>query len=109
MGRFVLVGMGSVLEVAPGCRPLDQPDHPVEYREFALGHVEQLAVLATTDLDRVVLDPSVDYFAAHPDRLASNSFRNRGGAFRRHASSRSSARCSRDTFSRSTRIAAYPS
>ncbi len=46
---------------------------------------------------------------AHPGRVASWALRRRAGAFSRHASSMSSASCSRDTFSRSTRIAPYPS
>jgi putative NADH-flavin reductase len=59
--RLVLVGMGPVLETAPGRRLLDDPGYPPEYRAFALGHVEQLDVLADADLDWVVLAPPVTF------------------------------------------------
>lgn len=55
--RLVLVGIGTVLEVVPGRRVLDDPDFPSDQRAFALGHVAQLDVLATAGLDRVVLAP----------------------------------------------------
>ena len=59
VARLVLAGMGPVLEVAPGRRLLDEPDFPPDHRTFALGHVAQLDVLATTGLDWVVLAPPV--------------------------------------------------
>jgi putative NADH-flavin reductase len=59
VSRLVLVGIGSVLEVAPGRRVLDDPAFPADHRAFALGHVAQLDVLATAPLDWVVLAPPV--------------------------------------------------
>jgi uncharacterized protein len=57
VSRLVLVGIGSALEVAPGRRVLDDPAFPPDHRAFALGHVAQLDVLASTPLDWVVLAP----------------------------------------------------
>ncbi|MEN3265818.1 NAD(P)H-binding protein [Pseudonocardia sp.] len=74
--RLVLVGMGPVLEVAPGERLLDGPGFPAEHRTFALGHVVQLDVLAAApDLDWVVLAPPVVFL----DELAARTGRYRTG------------------------------
>jgi putative NADH-flavin reductase len=56
--RLALVGIGTVLEVAPGVPLHDTPGFPAEYRDFSLGHVAQLEVLsAASGLDWVVLAP----------------------------------------------------
>ncbi|WP_170318771.1 NAD(P)-dependent oxidoreductase [Allorhizocola rhizosphaerae] len=59
VGRAVVIGMVSNLEVAPGLRMLDTPDFPEAYREFAQGHTAGLDTLraAETELDWVVLTP----------------------------------------------------
>ena len=74
--RLVLVGMGPVLEVAPGERLLDTPGFPAAHRDFALGHVAQLDILATApDLDWVVLAPPVVFL----DETAARTGRYRTG------------------------------
>jgi putative NADH-flavin reductase len=75
VSRLVLVGIGSVLEVAPGTRMLDEPAHPAEYRAFALGHVAQLDVLADAPLDWVVLAPPAVFL----DEAATRTGRYRTG------------------------------
>ncbi|MEU7820596.1 NAD(P)H-binding protein [Catellatospora sp. NPDC049111] len=59
VGRAVVIGMVSNLEVAPGVRMLDTPDFPEAYKEFAQGHTAGLDTLRTadTELDWVVLTP----------------------------------------------------
>jgi putative NADH-flavin reductase len=57
VSRLVLVGIGSVLEVEPGRRMLDDPAFPADHRAFALGHVAQLDELADAPIDWVVLAP----------------------------------------------------
>ncbi|WP_433273685.1 NAD(P)-dependent oxidoreductase [Pseudonocardia xinjiangensis] len=76
VSRLVLVGMGPVLEVAPGERLLDAPGFPAAHRGFALGHVAQLDVLAAApDLDWVVLAPPVVFL----DETAARTGRYRTG------------------------------
>ncbi|MEU8400195.1 NAD(P)H-binding protein [Nonomuraea sp. NPDC048892] len=55
--RLVALGIGSVLEVAPGVRFMDTPGFPAEARTFSLGHVAQLEVLEGSALDWVVIAP----------------------------------------------------
>lgn len=58
-GRLVTLGIGTMLETAPGVRVLDDPEFPAQAREFSLGHVAELEVLRTADtrLDWVMLAP----------------------------------------------------
>lgn len=58
-GRLVTLGIGTMLETAPGVRVLDDPEFPAPAREFSLGHVAELEVLrsADTGLDWVMLAP----------------------------------------------------
>lgn len=58
-GRLVTLGIGTMLETAPGVRVLDDPEFPAPAREFSLGHVAELEVLRTVDsrLDWVMLAP----------------------------------------------------
>ncbi|MFD4182722.1 NAD(P)-dependent oxidoreductase [Rhodococcus sp. NPDC058514] len=57
--RLLAVGIGTVLETAPGVRVLDAPGFPAEAREFSLGHAAALEVLrgADTTVDWVMLAP----------------------------------------------------
>lgn len=59
VGRLVLVGIGSVLETAPGVAFHDAPGFPAEARAFSLGHSAELDVLraAETDIDWLVIAP----------------------------------------------------
>ncbi|WP_187285148.1 NAD(P)-dependent oxidoreductase [Streptomyces sp. OR43] len=57
--RLVLIGIGSVLETAPGVAVHDAPGFPQEARAFSLGHTAELAALraAGTDIDWLVIAP----------------------------------------------------
>ncbi|MCK2216477.1 NAD(P)H-binding protein [Actinomadura sp. ATCC 31491] len=55
--RLVAVGIGTLLEVAPGVRVVDTPDFPADGRAFSLGHAAELAVYGESELDWVVLAP----------------------------------------------------
>ncbi|WP_158883128.1 NAD(P)-dependent oxidoreductase [Amycolatopsis anabasis] len=59
VGRLVAVGIGSLLETAPGVRVVDAPDVPADARAFSLGHAAELAAFraADTELDWLVLAP----------------------------------------------------
>jgi uncharacterized protein len=59
VGRLVLIGIGTTLEVSPGVMLLDTPGFPAEARAFSLGHVAELAALrgASTTVDWLVLAP----------------------------------------------------
>ncbi|SDL00386.1 NAD(P)-dependent oxidoreductase [Nonomuraea jiangxiensis] len=57
VSRLVALGIGSLLEVSPGVRLIDTPGFPAEARAFSLGHAVELAVLAESGLDWVVLAP----------------------------------------------------
>ncbi|MEV1168099.1 NAD(P)H-binding protein [Nonomuraea sp. NPDC049784] len=59
VGRLVLVGIGTTLEITPGVMVHDSPGFPAEGREFSLGHVTELDVLrdADTGIDWLVLAP----------------------------------------------------
>lgn len=58
-GRLLVVGMGTLLEVAPGVRIMDGPDFPAEGKEFSDAHVVELELLRASPgtLDWVVLIP----------------------------------------------------
>nr|WP_202512325.1 NAD(P)H-binding protein [Streptomyces sp. SID3343] len=57
--RLVLVGIGLLLETEPGVRLLDAEGLPEAAREFSLGHLAELEVLADTEsaVDWVLLAP----------------------------------------------------
>lgn len=59
VGRLVLIGIGSTLEMAPGVMIHDAPGFPAEARTFSLGHAAELDVLraAETGLDWLVVAP----------------------------------------------------
>ncbi|WP_326670105.1 NAD(P)-dependent oxidoreductase [Streptomyces sp. NBC_01257] len=59
VGRLVLIGIGSVLETAPGVAVHDAPGFPAEARAFSLGHSAELDVLraGVTDIDWLVIAP----------------------------------------------------
>ncbi|WP_371629227.1 NAD(P)H-binding protein [Streptomyces sp. NBC_00341] len=59
VGRLVLIGIGSVLETAPGVAVHDAPGFPEEARAFSLGHSAELDVLraAETGIDWLVIAP----------------------------------------------------
>jgi putative NADH-flavin reductase len=59
VGRLVLIGIGTTLEIAPGVAVHDTPGFPAEGRAFSLGHAAELGVLRTTDteIDWLVLAP----------------------------------------------------
>ncbi|WP_326736253.1 NAD(P)-dependent oxidoreductase [Streptomyces sp. NBC_01022] len=59
VGRLVLIGIGSVLETAPGVAVHDAPGFPEEARAFSLGHSAELDALraAETDIDWLVIAP----------------------------------------------------
>jgi putative NADH-flavin reductase len=60
VGRLLALGIGTMLETAPGVRVLDAPEFPTEAREFSLGHVAELELLrgAGDGLDWVMIAPS---------------------------------------------------
>ncbi|TMR16442.1 NAD-dependent epimerase/dehydratase family protein [Nonomuraea turkmeniaca] len=55
--RLVAIGIGSLLEVAPGVRLADTPGFPDDARAFSLGHAAEIPVYEQSDLDWVVLAP----------------------------------------------------
>ncbi|TQF73715.1 NmrA family transcriptional regulator [Rhodococcus spelaei] len=57
--RLLALGIGTMLETAPGVRVLDAPEFPAEAREFSLGHVAELELLrgAGEGLDWVMFAP----------------------------------------------------
>ncbi|MFE9425456.1 NAD(P)-dependent oxidoreductase [Kitasatospora sp. NPDC006697] len=57
--RLLAVGIGTVLEVAPGVPLHDSAGFPPEHRAFSMGHLVELEVLreAPAELDWVVLAP----------------------------------------------------
>ena len=59
VGRLVLVGIGTTLEVAPGTLVHDTPGFPEEGRTFSLGHLAGLEALraAETEVDWLVVAP----------------------------------------------------
>ncbi|GAA1990731.1 NAD(P)-dependent oxidoreductase [Kitasatospora viridis] len=68
--RLLAVGLGTVLEVAPGVPVHDTEGFPPEHRAFSLGHAAQLTVLAAApaELDWVVLAPPPAYLDADSPR-----------------------------------------
>jgi putative NADH-flavin reductase len=59
VGRLLLIGVGTVLETAPGVPVYDTLGFPAEAREFSLGHAAELDVFqaAETEIDWLVLAP----------------------------------------------------
>lgn len=59
VGRLVLVGIGTQLEVSPGVKVHDTPDFPAAGRAFSLAHVAELEVLQKSgaEIDWLVLAP----------------------------------------------------
>jgi putative NADH-flavin reductase len=59
VGRLLLIGIGTTLEVEPGVMLHDTPGFPAEGRAFSLGHAAELEVLraAETGIDWLVLAP----------------------------------------------------
>ncbi|MFD7668870.1 NAD(P)-dependent oxidoreductase [Streptomyces sp. NPDC059788] len=57
VGRMVVLGIGTLLESAPGVRFMDQPEFPRDYMPFNLGRAVELDVLktTTTSVDWVVV------------------------------------------------------
>ncbi|MCS7478671.1 NAD(P)-dependent oxidoreductase [Umezawaea endophytica] len=51
VGRMVVLGIGTLLETAPGVRFMDQPGLPPPFRPFNLGRAVELEVLRTTESD----------------------------------------------------------
>jgi uncharacterized protein len=49
--RLVVLGIGTLLESAPGVRFMDQPEFPLEFMPFNLGRAVELEVLRTTETD----------------------------------------------------------
>ncbi|WP_336214066.1 NAD(P)-dependent oxidoreductase [Nonomuraea sp. LPB2021202275-12-8] len=66
VGRLVLIGIGTTLEIAPGVRLLDTPGFPADARAFSLGHAAELDVLraADTAIDWLVLAPPATFLDA---------------------------------------------
>ncbi|MFI2608675.1 NAD(P)-dependent oxidoreductase [Kitasatospora sp. NPDC018619] len=62
VGRLLVLGIATTLEVEPGLRVMDDPQFPEEYRLFSQGHVAELAYLraAATDLDWLMVVPPMD-------------------------------------------------
>ncbi|WP_062216216.1 NAD(P)-dependent oxidoreductase [Streptomyces sp. NBRC 109706] len=76
VGRLLVVGIGTALEVSPGVAVHDTPDFPEEGRIFSLGHVAELEALeqAETEIDWLVLAPPpavLDNEAERPGRYTS--------------------------------------
>lgn len=59
VGRLLLIGIGTILEVAPGVLVHDTPGFPAEGRAFSLGHAAELDVLRGSDtaIDWLVIAP----------------------------------------------------
>lgn len=66
MTRLLVVGLGTVLEAAPGVPLHDTPGFPAEARAFSLGHAAELELLRAADpeLDWAVLAPPPSYLDA---------------------------------------------
>ncbi|MEU1883772.1 NAD(P)H-binding protein [Streptosporangium sp. NPDC020072] len=76
--RLVTVGVGTALEVAPGVAMHDTPDFPEEYRRFSVGHSSEIAILAGSGLDWVVVTPPPVFLDAQAERTG--VYRAGGGA-----------------------------
>ncbi|MCF6469933.1 NAD-dependent epimerase/dehydratase family protein [Nonomuraea sp. MG754425] len=57
VSRLVALGIGTLLEAAPGVRLMDTPGFPDDARAFSLGHAVELEVLEAAALDWVVITP----------------------------------------------------
>ncbi|MFF4378672.1 NAD(P)-dependent oxidoreductase [Kitasatospora sp. NPDC001547] len=62
VGRLLVLGIATTLEVSPGVRVMDDPLFPAEYRLFSQGHVAEFELLrsAATDLDWLMVVPPMD-------------------------------------------------
>jgi putative NADH-flavin reductase len=70
VGRLVLIGIGTTLQVEPGVMLLDTPGFPADARTFSLGHAAALEALraARTGVDWVVLAPPPTFLDAEAAR-----------------------------------------
>ncbi|MDI2126483.1 NAD(P)-dependent oxidoreductase [Yinghuangia seranimata] len=71
VARLVAVGIGTVLETAPGVPLHDAPDTPAEVRAFSLGHLAELEILrgeSGPDLDWLVVAPPPVFLDAEAER-----------------------------------------
>ncbi|GAB3151999.1 NAD(P)-dependent oxidoreductase [Micromonospora sonneratiae] len=70
VGRLVLIGIGTILETAPGVRVHDAPGFPAEGRAFSLGHAAELDVLRTSDTgtDWLMIAPPPTLLDAEAER-----------------------------------------
>ncbi|MEU3764723.1 NAD(P)H-binding protein [Amycolatopsis keratiniphila] len=70
VGRLVVVGVGSALEIEPGVAFHDQPGWPPEHREFSLGHTAELEVFRASGggLDWVIVAPPPVMLDEHAGR-----------------------------------------
>ncbi len=68
--RLLVIGIGTVLETAPGVPVHDTPGFPSEAREFSLGHAAELSVLreAVTGIDWLVVAPPPAFLDAEAER-----------------------------------------
>ncbi|MFD9703795.1 NAD(P)-dependent oxidoreductase [Lentzea sp. NPDC059081] len=56
--RILVIGLYTLLEVAPGTRVVDTPDFPAEHKPFSLGHAAGVEVLANSTRDWLVMSPA---------------------------------------------------
>ncbi|MET8539740.1 NAD(P)H-binding protein [Kitasatospora sp. NPDC004799] len=65
VGRLLVLGIATTLEVSPGVRVMDDPGFPEEYRVFSRGHVAEFEFLRTaaTALDWLMVVPPMDLTA----------------------------------------------
>ncbi|WP_405700873.1 NAD(P)H-binding protein [Streptomyces sp. NBC_01383] len=70
VGRLVLIGIGTTLEVAPGVAVHETPGFPEEGLAFSLGHAAELDVLraAETEISWLVLAPPPVFLDAEASR-----------------------------------------
>ncbi|MBW5421621.1 NAD(P)H-binding protein [Streptomyces sp. BG9H] len=62
VGRLLVLGIATTLEVSPGVRAMDDPQFPEEYRSFSQGHVAEFELLRAeaTGLDWLMVVPPMD-------------------------------------------------
>ncbi|MGW2254578.1 NAD(P)-dependent oxidoreductase [Kitasatospora sp. NPDC001660] len=62
VGRLLVLGIATTLEVTPGVRIMDDPQFPEEYRLFSQGHVAEFELLHATapDLHWLMVVPPMD-------------------------------------------------
>ncbi|MFI1102124.1 NAD(P)-dependent oxidoreductase [Streptomyces melanogenes] len=68
VGRLVVLGIATTLEMAPGVRVMDAPEFPEQYRVLSQGHVAEFAALgaAGPELDWLMVVPPLDLDAEGP-------------------------------------------